>query len=171
MRIRGHLGRLWRDHLVHYRCAKLKAKDFITLWLHHLILNSLPDKHLPRHSLLIGENGGWEFKPVSNSLDILQTLLENYYWQGLTQPLYFFPQSSLTLVENLLSGKSEQEAFYRAQNTWQGSDFGRGEADDEYFKLCFGSLELSTPPVWEPFKTLARQFFEPLLAHKQPLTE
>ena len=171
MHIRGHLGRLWRDHLVHYRCAKLKAKDFITLWLHHLILNSLPDKHLPRHSLLIGENGGWEFKPVSNSLDILQTLLENYYWQGLTQPLYFFPQSSLTLVENLLSGKSEQEAFYRAQNTWQGSDFGRGEADDEYFKLCFGSLELSTPPVWEAFKTLARQFFEPLLAHKQPLTE
>ena len=41
MRITGRLGRLWRDHLVHYRCSKLKAKDFIQLWIHHLILNRL----------------------------------------------------------------------------------------------------------------------------------
>jgi len=170
MRITGDLSRLWRSQLMHYRCAKLKAKDFIQLWIHHLILNSLPDKNLPRQSFLIGENGGWEFQPVKNSEDILQMLLRDYYWQGLTQPLYFFPESSLTFMENLLGGKTEDEAFYRAQNTWRGSDFARGEAEDEYYRLCFGGAEESTPLENAPFKELAQKFFGPLLGCLQPLT-
>jgi exodeoxyribonuclease V gamma subunit len=169
MRLNGHLGHLWRDHLIHYRCAKLKAKDFVTLWIHHLILNSLSDKNLPRHSLLIGQNGSWEFEPVEKNLSMLQTLLTDYYWQGLVLPLSFFPESSLAFVENLRLGKSEEEALSRAQNTWQGSDFWRGEIANEYYHLCFGS-DSSRPLLNEAFKDLAKSFFEPLLAHMQPVT-
>ena len=167
MRITGHLGRLWRDNLVHYRCAKLKAKDYIQLWIHHLILNSLPNNDLPRHSLLLGEDGGEEYQPVNNSKELLQTLLTSFYWQGIMQPLHFFPESSLTFVKNLQKGKNVEEAFYQAQNQWRGSDFKRGEAEDEYYQLCFGTDSM---PLDESFKTLAQQFFEPLLAHIQPLS-
>ncbi len=167
MHITGRLGRLWHKNLVHYRCAQLKVKDHIQLWIHHLILNSLPHKHLPRHSLLIGENGGWEYQPVSNSHEILETLLTLFYWEGLIQPLHFFPDSSLAFVETLKKGRTEQEAFYLAQSQWQGNDFARSEAEDEYYRLCFG--EGSTLKD-EPFKTLAKQFFEPLLAHRQYLS-
>jgi exodeoxyribonuclease V gamma subunit len=169
MRMTGYLGRLWRDNLVHYRCAKVKATDFIQLWIHHLVLNSLPDQKLPRHSLLIGEDGSWEFKPVDQSVAILATLLKDYYWQGLMQPLYFFPQSSLAFVEQLIAGKSEEEAFSRAQNTWRGSDFATGEADNDYYQLCFGKTGETTPLDNEPFKMLAKQFFEPMLAHLQSI--
>jgi len=169
MRITGRLGRLWRDHLVHYRCSKLKAKDFIQLWIHHLILNSLPDKHLPHHSVLIGNNEAWTFEPVTDSQAILHSLLRDFYWQGVSQPLYFFPESGLTFVEHLRQGKEENEAFLKALNTWQGSDFGRGEAEDEYYQLCFRSLESKTPLEEEAFKGLSKQFFEPLLGHLQAL--
>ncbi|EDN68930.1 exodeoxyribonuclease V gamma chain [Beggiatoa sp. PS] len=167
MRITGYLGRLWHDNLVHYRCAKLKATDFIQLWIHHLVLNSLPEQKLPRHSLLIGEEGSWEFKPVNESIVILETLLKAYYWQGLMQPLSFFPQSSLAFVEQLTTGKTEEEAFSRAQNTWRGNDFANGEFDNDYYQLCFGK---ETSPLDNgEFKILAKQFFEPMLAHLQPV--
>jgi len=169
MRITGRLGRLWRDHLVHYRCSKLKSKDFIQLWIHHLILNSLPDKYLPRHSVLIGNHEAWTFEPVADSEAILQSLLRDFYWQGVLQPLYFFPESGLTFVENLRNGKEEKEAFLKALNTWQGSDFGRGEAEDDYYQLCFRSLESKTPLDDDAFKSLAKQFFEPLLGHLQSM--
>lgn len=169
MQISGRLTRLWRDNLVHYRYAKLKAKDYIQLWIDHLILNSLTDKNLPRHSVLIGENGSWQYQPVNNSEEILQTLLRQYYWQGIFQPLHFFPESSFTFVEGINKGKTEEEAFNKAQHLWQGSEHLRGEADDEYYRLCFGRTNESTPLETEQFKTLARQFFEPLLEHIQPL--
>jgi exodeoxyribonuclease V gamma subunit len=169
MRITGRLGRIWRDHLVHYRWAKLKAKDFIQLWIHHLILNSLPDKHLPRHSVLIGNNEAWTFEPVTDSQLILERLLREFYWHGLHQPLYFFPESGLTFVKNLRQGKKENEALLKALNTWQGSDFGQGEVENEYYKLCFRSLESKTPLENEGFKSLAKQFFEPLLGHLQAM--
>jgi len=169
MRITGRLGKLWRDSLVHYRCAKLKAKDHVQLWVHHLILNSLPQENLPCHSVLIGEDGGWEFQPVEHSLDILHTLLNDYYWEGLVQALSFFPEASLAFAENLNKGKTEDEAFYRAKNTWQGNDFARGEAEDDYYKLCFGYDNL--PLDDEQFKPLARQFFSPMLAVMQKVSE
>jgi exodeoxyribonuclease V gamma subunit len=169
MHITGRLGKLWYQHLVHYRCAKLKVKDYIKLWIHHLILNSHAHKDLPRHSLLIGENEGWEYQPVNNSEAILQTLLD-LYWQGLVQPLHFFPESSLTFVESQIKkGKTEQEAFYSALDIWRGHSKARGEAEDDYYRLCFGRADESTPLENEPFKILAKAFFEPLLAHRQML--
>ncbi|KHD07909.1 hypothetical protein PN36_17355 [Candidatus Thiomargarita nelsonii] len=163
--ITGRLSRLWRDNLIHYRCAKLKVKDYIQVWIYHLILNSLKDKDLPRHSLLIGEEGGCEYQPVSHSEEILDSLLK-LYWQGLVEPLRFFPESSLTFAENIRWGKTEDEAFVRAQESWVGSSNKRGEAEDDYYQLCFGPPEESTALENGQFKILAKAFFEPLLAHK-----
>ena len=100
MHITGRLGRLWQNNMVHYRFAKLKSKDHIKLWIHHLILNSLDEK-IPRHSILIGEDKSWKYHPVSNSEEILDMLLNDFYWQGLQEPLRFFPRTSLTFVEHL----------------------------------------------------------------------
>lgn len=165
-RLIGRLGGLRSEHLVYYRYGKLKAKDHIRMWIYHLILNSLPNDSLPQHSLLIGANGTFEYQPVKNSLAILQQLLENYYWQGLKQPLAFFAESSMTYVERLRQGKTEAEAFEQAWNTWRGNDFAKGEKDDEYYQLCFGQWGEKTPLENASFRGLARQFFEPLLAHR-----
>ncbi len=158
----GNLGQLWNNNLVNYRYAKLKAKDFIQVWLQHLILNSL---NLPSHSIVIGANEAWEFLPVANSKEILQTLVQDYYWQGLIQPLLFFPQTSFCFVKNLQ--KNKDSALYKATDTWQGNDFIIGEVQDDYYKLCFG-IE-NNPLLDEKFSQLAQQFFEPLLEHRKAL--
>jgi len=168
MHITGRLSRLWRDNLVHYRCAQLRAKDYIQVWIYHLILNSLEDQSLPRRSLLIGEGDSYGYQPVSQSRDILDSLLK-LYWQGLVQPLYFFPESSYRFAENLRRGRTEEEAFVRAQETWVGSSSRWGEAGDGYYQLCFGPPEEGVALESEQFKALAKGFFEPLLGHMQGL--
>ncbi len=163
MHITGRLGRLWQNNMVHYRFAKLKSKDHIKLWIHHLILNSLDEK-IPRHSILIGEDKSWKYHPVSNSEEILDMLLNDFYWQGLQEPLRFFPRSSLTFVEHLKKAKTEEESFENAQKAWKNdSSQWSNESDDQYYKLCFGEEPLPE----QGFKTLAKQFFEPLLAHRE----
>jgi exodeoxyribonuclease V gamma subunit len=163
MRITGQLSKLWRSHLIHYRCTKLKAKDHIKLWLHHLILNSLADDHLPRHSLLIGEDGVYEYQPVSNTEEILKELLTRYYWPGMVQPLHFFPESSFSYAHALNNGKTVAEAIHQAQKKWrgEGNEFSRGEGEDDYYQLCFGRIEESSP-LDQHFEELAMQFFKPL---------
>ncbi len=161
--ITGNLGKLWKDKLINYRYAKLKAKDFIQVWIQHLILNSLPD--LPSHSIVIGANEAWEFLPVADSKYILQNLVQEYYWQGLIQPLLFFPQTSFCFVENFQ--KDKDSALYKATETWQGSDFNIGEIQDNYYKLCFGTE--NNPLLNKEFTRLAQQFFEPLLEHRKML--
>ncbi|OQW94114.1 MAG: exodeoxyribonuclease V subunit gamma [Beggiatoa sp. IS2] len=164
-RIHGTLGNLWGDGLFHYRCAPLKARDQVRLWLQHLLLNTL--QTLPRRSVLLGENLTYEFQPVADSLAILQTLLD-LYWQGLHRPLRFFPETSLVFAETCQASEREI-AMYRALDRWLGSDYVRGEIQDEYLQLCFGRAGENTP-LNEDFEQLASQFFEPLLAHRRLCT-
>lgn len=168
MHITGRLGRLWKNHRVQYRFAKLKAKDHIDIWIYHLILNSFPE--LPHHSLLIGEDKSWEYQPVHNSEQILEELLTVFYWQGLHTPLHFFPSTSLKFVEALQDkgkkkGKSEAEAFAMAEKEWEKNDMNKHNIipRNDYEQLCFGELPLSE----QEFIPLARKFFDPLLAHRK----
>ncbi|MCK5878121.1 MAG: exodeoxyribonuclease V subunit gamma [Candidatus Marithrix sp.] len=174
----GNLSRLWQDNSINsrvkfftkdivleYRYAKLKAKDFIQIWIGHLIFNSLSD--LPRQSILIGTDGAWKFLPVPNSKEILQNLVQDYYWQGLTLPLLFFPQTSLCFVENLSKGVNK--ALYQAVTTWQGNDFVAGEVQNDYYQLCFGSETNLLEN--EQFSQLAQQFFEPMLEYREQIVE
>jgi exodeoxyribonuclease V gamma subunit len=165
MRLIGRLSGIWRDHLIYYRYAKLKAKDYINTWIYHLILNTLPDNNLPRQSLLIGEDGEWRYQPLDplESQAILITLLTDYYWQGLLQPLPFFPQSALAFVKALHRGKSTEESFDKAWQAWRGNEFALGEAENEYYQLNFGQLDQNAPLKDQRFPELAQKFFDPLL--------
>ena len=171
MKIVGQIGHLWQDNLVYYRCAKVKAKDHIKVWLSHLILNCLSQPNLPKTSLLIGTDEIWQYTQVTESHAILQDLL-NLYWQGLRQPLYFFPETSLTFSK-AMQKDGEDAAFGKALRTWQGSEFNMGEGMSDYYQLCFGQLENVTPleTLDSPFKELAQQVFDPLLAHSEEIKD
>jgi exodeoxyribonuclease V gamma subunit len=172
MLITGHLNKLWGNNLIHYRYATLKTKDYIQLWIEHLLLNSLKDPNLPCTSLLIGLDKDkkikvWEYQPVKNSQEILETLLHSYYWQGLIKPLHFFPDSSLTFAEILQKNGNVETAFEKALEKWQGKTEDkqfRSEGDDNYYRLCFGPAEDNSALEHEHFQNLAQSFFEPLLA-------
>ena len=94
---------------------------------------------------------------------ILTNLLE-LYWQGLRQPLKFFPQTSLAYAEasrNQASGKSK-DPMSAALTSWEGNSFTKmpGEGEDAYYDLCFRN----TDPLDQEFERVALDVFGPQLS-------
>lgn len=154
---------------VHYRAAKVKdkAEAYLKLWIEHLAIQ-LTGKE--QQSLLIGEDQVLVFKAVPDAAKILGELIE-IYERGLAMPLPFFPKSALTYAAGP-GPKTTRSADELARDAWEGNDddeFGEGEKEDPYFKLCFRN---HPEPLGPEFQQLAQQVFKPLLEHaaeeKQP---
>jgi len=158
VRLSGSLGPMNEQMLIHYRCAPLRVHDQIKLWIQHLLFNSIK----PQHSLLVGEQDIWHYQPVDNSLEILRQLIQ-WYDYGQTQLLALLPQTALAFAE---AQPDEHKALKRALTQWLGNEFQPGEQQDAYLQLCFRNLEVQTV-LNEDFQTLARAFFQTLLAHRQ----
>lgn len=165
LKLTGWLNQLWANQRVHYRCAELRAKDHIQLWIQHVVLNSLTDQAVPKTSLLIGASEVWRYEPIANSIEILHLLLGNY-WQGLQRILPFFPESSMNYIKTLLTTRSETDALQAAEAEWRGNDFSRGEKEDAYHHVCFRGVD-SSQLFDAAFKKLALGFFMPLLEHRK----
>ncbi|CAN5483767.1 exodeoxyribonuclease V subunit gamma [soil metagenome] len=165
----ARLDKLHSGRLVHYRLTTRKPKDLLTAWINHLIANCESDTE----SVLIttDKDGGPSldfFVPVARekSDEHLRALLE-LYTRGLSEPLRFFPRSSLAFVEQMLKPKGKQSPLERAQAKWRKSpepwepDRGeRPEADDPHFSLVFRNM---AEPLDDEFQQLALAVFLPLL--------
>jgi exodeoxyribonuclease V gamma subunit len=163
--ITGRISSIFPERMVRYRYATIKAKDHLSLWMQHLVLNSLQQPDYPRKSMIAGLNAGkWyalEYAPVENSREVLEYLLHEY-WNGLSKPLHFFPETSFQYAHLLLrKDKSPEEALRQAESAWSGGDSHRGECDDPHFELCFKSDN----PLDAEFQRLAENVFRPLLAN------
>jgi exodeoxyribonuclease V gamma subunit len=163
----GRIDGVFADRLLHYRYAKVKSKDYLRLWIHHLVAQCAEDIPCQRVSLLAaldprkGEPCLWHYEPVKNNKALLIELLE-HYWEGLAKPLHFFPESSWHYAHaRLKQNKSEADAVRIARNTWSG--FNRGEQEDPYYQCCFKGAE----PLDEAFQSLAEKVFGPLLNHQK----
>jgi len=163
----GSLDNVFKDKAVHYRYAVIRGKDLIVSWIHHLVLNCAAPEGFPRHTLLAGlsATGGkgerlyQEFAPVEDGEDILEGLLRRY-WEGLREPLHFFPETSWTYArERLLKKKDPYVSLEKARKVWQATDWSRGESEDPHYRLCFGKRD----PLDPAFEELAEEIFAPLL--------
>jgi exodeoxyribonuclease V gamma subunit len=115
-------------------------------------------------AVLVGRDQVLAAPPLARAPELLAGLLD-LYWQGLSRPLKFFPQTALAYTEAALAretGRSKSDPASAARLTWEGNPFTRvpGECEDAYFDLCFRN----TDPLDEEFQQAARAVFEPLLA-------
>ncbi|MCM0083530.1 exodeoxyribonuclease V subunit gamma [Geomonas sp. Red32] len=154
----GQLAGIWPSCKVSYRCAKMKAKDEISCWIEHLVLNAMAPEGYPRESVLAMKDGAVRFKPVDGAVEMLASLL-GCYWQGLKAPLRFFPASSLEYVS---SGWDLSKALKK----WESGYNYEGEQEDRHFQLCFGREET---PLNCDFESCARQLLDPLIAHRETI--
>ena len=154
-RLSGRVDGIWTGSKISYRCAKLKAKDELSAWIEHLVLNAFAPEGYPRESLLVMTDEVVGFRPVERAAELLASLLD-LYWQGLQAPLRFFPASSREYV------RSEGD-LEKARNKWE-SGFFKGEQEDPYFQLCFGQEQ---EPLGGEFGELAWRLLTPMAAHKQ----
>ncbi|EIJ43052.1 exodeoxyribonuclease V, gamma subunit [Beggiatoa alba B18LD] len=173
LHIIGSIDHLWTKHLIRYRYANLKAKDYLGLWIEHLCLNTLKSTHYPKTSHLIGKDNIHQFNAVDNALELLEDLSTLYY-QGLQKPLPFFAETAWKYMEKGLKiGQEFDEvgAFKEANKEWQGSKSAnyesKGEQENEYYQLCF--REEQGNPLNQEFKDLAKRIYQPLIQAKNEL--
>jgi exodeoxyribonuclease V gamma subunit len=124
----------------------------------------------PRKTILVCKNETYEFEEINNSKEVLSTLLKRY-WEGLTMPLKFFPESSFAYAESMFKDLDQPFASIRkALNKWI-VEFGdvRGESEDPYYKLCFSKI--STDDIFiNDFFDLALDVFSPILKYRRKST-
>ena len=154
-RLTGRLDGIWPGRMIRYRLAKLKVKDRMRAWIEHLVLNAVCREDDPRETLLIMSDGLVVYRPVENAGAILKSLLD-LYWQGLTLPLRFFPESAMAFAEKSWD-------INKARVKWDDQYNNiPGEGSDPYFRLCFQRTE----PFNKEFEKTSRTLLEPLLLHQ-----
>jgi exodeoxyribonuclease V gamma subunit len=172
-KLTGRIDALYPERLIKYRYARIKPKDRLEVWIHHLFLNIHMADHYPRTSMLAGlcpqgRDPQWiayEYLPVENSRVILEDLLKKY-WAGLKMPLHFFPRSSWDYAFTLLDkGKPREDALEIARSTWTGNDYALGECEDADYRLCFKN----TDPLDSEFQDIAEDVLGPLIDHQKEI--
>ncbi|HME44215.1 MAG TPA: exodeoxyribonuclease V subunit gamma [Syntrophorhabdales bacterium] len=161
----GRLDGIWPSGIVAFRVAKDKGRYQLAAWIDHLILNQSRKQGYPVTTRLITLDKTWLYQPVEGSAEMLEKLL-HLYWQGLTEPLRLFPESSINFAERIRKGEKIPEALKAVQTVWQGSDFVRGvtgEGSDPYLGLCFGEAD----PFIDPFSEIALAVLGPLMEHRE----
>jgi exodeoxyribonuclease V gamma subunit len=164
IRLTGWLTGLSPTGLLEYRPTRAKPKDWIALWLRHLLLNGLRPPGVVRESCWLGEDEEIVLGPVEDPMPYL-TKLAGIYWAGLSQPVPLFPEASFAYAERLQKGQGEERARSAARTIWDGSDFSKKtpEGQDPYHRLAFRGLD----PLDTEFERLAREVFLPMLEHRR----
>ena len=157
-RLVGRIESIYPNGLLHFRYADVKPRDRLRVWVHHLILNKIKNQAYPCNGILACKDFDCKYPPIKESEALLKDLLEAY-WQGLIEPIHFFPLSSWAYAEALAKGKDPDQALKSARNKWEGSDFNRGEIENSYYQVCFEHAD----PLDEEFEELSKSIFEPLI--------
>lgn len=157
--VTGRLAEFTANGPLFFRCAKLKARDLLNAWVHHLAANCVTAGQV---TTLLVEGGRSRLAPPDDPAGLLQALLA-FYWEGLRAPLKFFPESALAFATAEQEGKAAP--LEKARLAWVGNDFQnvRGEQEDAAFDCCFRG----TDPLGDEFAAHARAVFGPLLAHEE----
>jgi len=165
-RLSATLTGLRTNGLVIFRPARrLKAKDYLKGWLQHLALNLADDAlhaGLHRETIIIAKDNELFLPSLDNAETgaeaIMLDLLE-IYWQGLSEALPFFPESSFAYAKTMRGKEpSRQKALNAARAKWEGNWHSDAECDDPHHALCFGDED----PFNERFEELAEKIFGPV---------
>jgi exodeoxyribonuclease V gamma subunit len=150
--LNGVMEDLRKERHVRWRCAGMKAKDRLALWVEHLILNTRPEDGCPRESLLICKDLTLSLPSLDNASELLADLIE-LYREGLCLPLHFFPQSSWLYLESGMDA---------AEGRWNGTDHSPAPAESAHpaFSLCFSDQNV----LDDAFVRLAERVYAPLRA-------
>lgn len=139
-----------------YAFGKLSYWDWLDIWLQHLALNTLPDSVCPPTTRIDTPDASYELQAVADARAQLQQLLE-WYWQGLQEPLAFFPKSGLNLMEQ----KVPEVA--KIMSTWDGSGNFAGECEKPEYRLLYRGINpLETQE--EAFVAIAQGVFGQMLS-------
>lgn len=144
-----------------YALGNLSYWSWLDIWLKHLALSLPADGGLPRVTQVFSPDSRYCLEPVEDAHSQLKQLLA-WYWQGLQEPLPFFPKSGLKLME------MKEPDVSRVMSTWEGSGGFSGEGEKPEYRLLYrGDNPLKTHE--EDFTRIAAGVFGHMLAARREL--
>jgi exodeoxyribonuclease V gamma subunit len=159
--LHGQIGEIFERGQVRLRFGRIKARDLMVSWLQHLLLCHPKVVFRNREGLLVGRDSAMRFGVPAAAEDLLEDLLQLFF-QGVSAPLAFFPESALAYARaRLVRGKSHAIACAAAERVWCGNDFSPGESADPYLARIFGYGR----PLEDDFFKIAETVLAPLMAH------
>jgi len=166
-RITGFLNIYSDRGLVLYRYAAMTPKDIIRSWLSHLVFSSLQNRYpetVAGNTYYVSKKEIYIYSPRSQSNSHLEKLLR-IYWQGLSEPLLFFPKTSFAYVNEIQAGRSERQALRKAAIAWHGDNYYKeGEKLDPYNMICCNNFTVED----SRFREMAKEIFLPALELREP---
>lgn len=132
-----------------FRYGRAYPKYLFTNWIYHLAISMFAPKKAK--GTYIAKDKIVRFEPVKDSSARMKELLDAY-WQGLSRPLLFFPESSFAYAEKIANGKGRQAALHAAETVYP-------ERDDPFYRLCFGKAD----PLCDGFEDISVRLFLPLI--------
>lgn len=152
-RLTGWLDGLYAQGCVRFRPAALKGMDLLRLWIEHLVLLTLDDTGQVMTSRHVAADKTVVLGRVGDPRFELRRLLD-LYWQGLREPLHFFPETSLAWC---LAGEGGKDI--EAGRCWNGGFRKKGEGEDPAYRIGLrGGI-----PLDQNFRELAVAVYTPLL--------
>src|SRR5262249_25232505 len=153
--LEGTLHGVAHHGLVDYRLAKAKPRDQLLLWIRHLVMHQVAPSGVARRSVWLGRDRAIAFAEVPDALTEL-THLGMIFHEGMHRLLPLFPATSLCWVEE------DRLKLIRARETWEGTDFFDGEADEPHLAYAWREQD----PFDAEFEALAQQVMGPMVAHR-----
>jgi exodeoxyribonuclease V gamma subunit len=147
--LNGRIDGLNEMGLACYRPAVLQPKDMMRIWILHLALNCTSRSS----AVLIGKESIQVYRPVEDSSVLLSDLLA-LYWQGLREPLRFFPRSSHAFARETIEPEGKRDPRTLAEVEW------KDERMNTYIGLAFRNV---SEPLDQDWEELALKVFGPIL--------
>jgi exodeoxyribonuclease V gamma subunit len=170
-RVRGEIHGLGAECLLLARIARIKPKDHLRAWVHHVFLALARHRGAgswPTTTVLLGRGKQLRLRDLPVEVAERQAaLLLCGYREGLPQPLPFFEQSSHKFGERLHAGKDAEQARRAAHGAFQSQPpdaWPRGDADDLAIGLCWRGREPLDHPAFADYA-------EPIWRHAYAYTE
>ncbi len=129
-RLVGTLNQVYQNGSLFYRYAKLKGKDFIQAWLHHLLINQVKQQD----TCLISSDMDLLFPLEVAEQEILVQLVQ-IYLKGQTNPHLFFVEPAFVYVRQFSNSKARKSPIVAAR--------------DELLKLVESEFEPSITKLYQ----------------------
>ncbi|MEK9721156.1 MAG: exodeoxyribonuclease V subunit gamma, partial [Quisquiliibacterium sp.] len=164
-------GELWRldasfsdlraPGLVRYRDRLASPSDYLSAWLHQLVLWIFPPVNLNPQVCWVLRDTSIRFARNQDPRELLGQLIA-LYRQGMREPLAFFPKTSMAFAN------ANWQFSSKVHSIWAGASHGErtvpGERDDPAVRLAWRGVPDPVRSGIPAFEQCARTVFEPLLA-------
>ncbi|KGY12504.1 exonuclease V subunit gamma [Vibrio tubiashii] len=143
----GWLTQFYQSGLIRFRSGKIRSQDYLSAWIDHLAMSAMG---VSKRTHIIGYDRKEgvvhliypEITDSAYAHSLLSELIRLFY-QGMTQPLCYFPKTALACVEAGFNRgnwvEDEEKSLKKMADTFNDSFMAPGEGNNSYISRIWPS--------------------------------